>query len=238
MPDDRYEVKVGDVFEGPMDLLIYLIKKNEVDIYDIPIAMITEQYLNYLQWLKTMNIDVAGDFILMAATLAHIKSRTLLPVYSTDEDEEEDPRMEITRPLLEYLRMKSVAEQLENRPLLGEDTYVRSPGKEELAVDKEEQMITAGLFDLIAAFQAVLEKMGEDHRVDFTEERFSIKDKISELIEILEERGTVTLQELFPVRAVKEELIVTFLSILEMAKLNLIRISQQIHTGIIRLFYI
>ncbi|MEE4356414.1 MAG: segregation/condensation protein A [Desulfococcaceae bacterium] len=238
MPDDRYEVKVGDVFEGPMDLLIYLIKKNEVDIYDIPIAMITEQYLNYLQWMKTMNIDVAGDFILMAATLAHIKSRTLLPVYSTDEDEEEDPRMEIARPLLEYLQMKSVAEQLENRPLLGEDTYVRSPGKEELAVDKEEQMITAGLFDLIAAFQAVLEKMGEDHRVDFTEERFSVKDKISELIEILEERGTVTLQELFPVRAVKEELIVTFLSILEMAKLNLIRISQQIHTGIIRLFYI
>ncbi len=238
MSDERYEVKVEKVFEGPMDLLIYLIKKNEVDIYDIPIAMITAQYLAYLEWMKAMNIDVAGDFILMAATLAHIKSRTLLPVHGSEGEDDEDPRMEIARPLLEYLRMKSLAEQLNERPILGEDTFVRTPGKEELTIDKEDQLIAASLYDLIMAFQAVLEKMGEDHRVDFSEERFSIKDKISEILDILEQKGSVTFQELFSAASVKEELIVTFLSILEMAKLSLIRITQQVHTGIIRLFYL
>ena len=117
--DDRYRVKLENVFEGPMDLLVHLIKKAEVDIYDIPISQITEQYLNYLEWMKQMNIDFAGDFVLMASTLTHIKSRMLLPAQE-GEEEEEDPRLEITRPLLEYLRIKSAAEQLAERNLLGE----------------------------------------------------------------------------------------------------------------------
>ena len=109
MDDDLYRVNLQDVFEGPMDLLVHLIKKAEVDIYDIPISHITAQYLKYLEWMKQMNIDFAGDFVLMASTLTHIKSRMLLPA-QVGEEEEEDPRIEITRPLLEYLRIKSAAE--------------------------------------------------------------------------------------------------------------------------------
>jgi segregation and condensation protein A len=124
--DDRYRVRLQDVFEGPMDLLVHLIKKAEVDIYDIPISQITAQYLEYLEWLQQMNIDFAGDFVLMASTLTHIKSRMLLPVQA-GEEEEEDPRLEITRPLLEYLRIKSAAEQLAERNLLGDKTFTRKP---------------------------------------------------------------------------------------------------------------
>jgi segregation and condensation protein A len=154
------------------------------------------------------------------------------------QDEEEDPRMEIARPLLEYLRMKSVAEQLEKRPLLGEDTFSRPGAIEEINVDRAEQWVQASLYDLIDAFQQILEKLGEEHRIDFSQERFSIKDKISEIIDILEAKGSATLQELFSDRADKEELIVTFLAILEMARLNLIRITQHLQAGIIRLFYL
>ena len=108
MPEKLYQVQLEDVFEGPMDLLVHLIKKNELDIYDIPIALITEQYLQYVDWMQAMNVEFAGDFIVMASTLAQIKSRMLLPVHDGDEEEEEDPRLELTRPLLEYLQMKSV----------------------------------------------------------------------------------------------------------------------------------
>ena len=121
----NYRVQL-DSYSGPLDLLLYLIRREEVDIYDIPIARITEQYLAYLEWMKRMNIDVAGDFVLMASTLAHIKSKMLLPT-QLGEEEEEDPRLEITRPLLEYLRIKSAAEQLAERNLLGESTFTRTP---------------------------------------------------------------------------------------------------------------
>ena len=117
MQEEIYKVQLEDIFEGPMDLLVHLIKKNELDIYDIPIAMVTEQYLQYLEWLKIMNIDYAGDFIVMASTLTQIKSRMLLPA-SADEEDEDDPRHEIIKPLLEYLQMKSAAEQLSERHLL------------------------------------------------------------------------------------------------------------------------
>jgi segregation and condensation protein A len=122
MIDDIYKVKVENIFEGPMDLLIHLIKKNEVDIYDIPVALITDQYLEYLEWIQAMNLDLAGDFLLMASTLAHIKSRMLLPFHG-EENEEEDPRMELTRPLLEYMKMKSAAEELAGRYILGEHIF-------------------------------------------------------------------------------------------------------------------
>ncbi len=135
MSGERYEVKLMNIFEGPMDLLVYLIKKNEVDIYDIPIAVITDQYLGYLEWMEAMNVDFAGDFIVMAATLTHIKSKMLLPVHD-DQDDEEDPRLEITRPIEEYLQMKSVAEQLAERNLLGEDVFLRNPAKEEFLVNR------------------------------------------------------------------------------------------------------
>ena len=152
MTSDAYKVQLEDIFEGPMDLLLHLIKKNEVDIYDIPIAFITQQYLEYLEWLKAMNIDYAGEFIVMAATLAQIKSRMLLPAYEDDE-EEEDPRGQITRPLIEYLQMKSAAQKLASRDLLGDRTFIRPlpPGHKAIAEDDVE--IQVGLFELIFIFQ-------------------------------------------------------------------------------------
>ena len=130
MQDTLYRVQLDEIFEGPMDLLVHLIRKNELDIYDIPIALITEQYLEYLEWMQAMNIDYAGDFLLMASTLTQLKSRMLLPVHE-GEDEEEDLMQEITRPLVEYLQMKSVADQLVERNLLGEKTFIRTPDRGE-----------------------------------------------------------------------------------------------------------
>lgn len=236
--DKRYEVKVENIFEGPMDLLVFLIKKHEVDIYDIPIALITEQYLKYLDWMKAMNINFAGDFIFMASTLAHIKSRMLLPVHQEAEEDEEDPRMEIARPLLEYLRMKSAAEQLTGRNLLGEDTFLREPSKDDLKIDRSDQTVQVSMFELMDAFQRILDNIAGDHLVDFSKERFSIKDKISQLVDVLEKKGSVVFNELFYEDAEKGELIVTFLAVLEMGKLGLVRIAQQFQTGIIRLFYL
>ncbi|MDX9788648.1 MAG: segregation/condensation protein A [Desulfobacterales bacterium] len=233
-----YQVKLEQVFEGPMDLLIHLIKKNEVDIYDIPIALITDQFLAYINFIKSLNIDLAGDFIVMAATLTQLKSKMLLPLHDADIDESEDPRMEIARPLLEYLQMKSVAESLGERNLLGEHIFTRPfCGDAALPIDNEQEIIQVGLFELIDAFQKIIEKAPEGHRIDLSEERISIKDKIAQIIDILEEKSTLTLEELFTAPPGKREIIITFLAVLEMVKLSLITIAQHVQSGIIRLFY-
>ncbi len=237
MSSEPYEVKLDDIFEGPMDLLVHLIKKNEVDIYDIPIALITDKYLECLELMKSINIDFAGDFIFMAATLTQIKSKMLLPAHQ-EEEEEEDPRLEITKPLLEYLHMKSAAEHLGERNLLGEDTFVRKPDKNDYLINQEDEIIKVSLFELIDAFQKILDNISTDHKVELTVDRISVKDRISEIVDIIEEHGSVTFIELFSANVDKIEVIVTFLAVLEMVKLCLIRIVQHVQTGIIRLFYL
>ena len=237
MPQTLYRVQLDEIFEGPMDLLVHLIRKNELDIYDIPIALITEQYLQYLEWMQAMNIDFAGDFLLMASTLTQLKSRMLLPVHDGDEDEE-DLLQEITRPLVEYLQMKSAAEQLVERNLLGENTFVRNPDRGEFLIGSEDEFIKVGLFELIDAFQKILERIPDDHRVDMTADEISVKDKISQIIDILETKKSITFIELFTDSPNKNEIIVTFLAVLEMVKLTLIRIVQHVHTGVIRIFYL
>ena len=237
MPETLYRVQLDEIFEGPMDLLVHLIRKNELDIYDIPIALITEQYLQYLEWMQAMNIDFAGDFLLMASTLTQLKSRMLLPVHDGDEDEE-DLLQEITRPLVEYLQMKSAAEQLVERNLLGENTFVRNPDRGEFLIGSEDEFIKVGLFELIDAFQKILERIPDDHRVDMTADEISVKDKISQIIDILETKKSITFIELFTDSPNKNEIIVTFLAVLEMVKLTLIRIVQHVHTGVIRIFYL
>lgn len=236
MAEDPYKVKLENLFEGPMDLLIHLIRKNEVDITDIPIALITRQYLGYLEWLKRMNIDFAGEFLLMAATLAHIKSLTLLP--SHDPESDEDPRLEIARPLLEYLQMKQAAEELARRQLLGEDTFVRPQVAAGDRPELEAETIQVGLFELIDAFQRILENIAPDHRVDLSTERISIKERIGEIVDVLEAKGSIAFSELFAPQSDKGEVIVTFLAVLEMVKLCLIRVTQHLPSGIIRLFYL
>lgn len=237
MEESLYHVRLDEIFEGPMDLLVHLIRKNELDIYDIPIALITEQYLEYLEWMQAMNIDYAGDFLLMASTLTQLKSRMLLPVHE-GQDEEEDLVQEITRPLVEYLQMKSVADQLVERNLLGEKTFIRTPDRGEFLTGPDDEFIKIGLFELIDAFQKILEKIPDDHRVEMSADEISVKDKITQIVDILEVKQSITFMELFSDNPDRFEIIVTFLAILEMVKLTLIRMVQHVQTGVLRIFYL
>lgn len=235
MQPDDYKVRLGNVFEGPMDLLIHLIRKNEVDIYDIPVALITEQYLAYLDWMQRLNIDNVGDFLLMASTLAHIKSRMLLPSHGI-EDEEEDPRLELVRPLAEYLRIRSAAEALARRDLLGDTIFTRKATPKGL-VDEDQDTIQVGLFELIDAFQRILQKAGRDHRVELAADEISVKDRMNDILVMAEEKGSLTFDELFDATIEKRFVIVTFLALLELMKLSLIRVAQNAQSGVIRLFF-
>ncbi len=236
IPPEPYRVRLTDVFEGPMDLLVHLIKKNELNISDIPVAMVTEQYLDYLQWLESMNVEFASEFVVMAATLAQIKSRMLLPAHG-DEEADEDPRQEIIRPLLEYLKLKSAAEQLAERPLLGEDTFTRPAGPGELALAGDEEVIKIGLFELIDAFQKVLAALPDEARIEFSNDTISVKERITQIADMLEDKGSLTFFELFSANPARSEIIVTFLAILEMVKLALISLVQHVNSGVIRIFY-
>ncbi|MBI9076298.1 MAG: segregation/condensation protein A [Desulfatibacillum sp.] len=234
MEEDRYHIHL-DVFEGPMDLLVHLIRKNEVDVYDIPIAVIADQYLRYVEMMQAMNVDLAGDFLVMAATLMQIKSRLLLPRHFEDEDEE-DPRMEIVRPLAEYLQLKEAAESMGTRHLLGDSVFARNP--EPMAFDdREDEVIMVGLFELIEAFAKILDNVNKEELVTVTAETVSVKDKINQIVDILEEKQTITFSELFEKGCTKMDVIVTFLALLEMTKLSIITIAQHLHSGIIRIFY-
>lgn len=237
MTQETYEIRIEQIFEGPMDLLLHLIRKNEVDIYDIPIAVITEQFLEYLQWLDAMNIDYAGDFLAMASTLTHIKSRMLLPPRE-GEEEGEDPRLDIARPLLEYIQLKQAAEKLNTRSLLDEDVFTRPDLRPEGDSETNAPLIRIGLFELIDAFQILLNSRSTAHRIDLNEDRISVTDRISQLVDLLEAEGSMTFEELFPPEAQRDEIIVTFLAILEMAKLSLIRMVQHAESGIIRILYL
>ncbi|MDP2643884.1 MAG: segregation/condensation protein A [Desulfobacterales bacterium] len=236
LPDQAYSVKLENIFEGPMDLLVYLIRKNEMDIYDIPIALITDQYIEYIDVLQSLNVDLAGDFILMASTLAHIKSRMLIPAH--DNEDEEDPRSEITKPLLEYLRMKSAAELLAHRDHLGEDTFTRKAPEDELKLAREDAVIHVGLFELIDAFKKILENIPAEQKLDFSQDRRTVKERISEIIARLEEKESLTFVELFSEDSGRSDVVLTFLAILEMVKMSLINIFQNVPSGVIRIFYL
>lgn len=213
-------------FEGPLDLLLHLIQKNEIDIFDIPMALITEQYLEYLQMMKMINLDIAGEYLLMASTLLHIKSKMLLPKPQDGEEEEgEDPRAELVRRLLEYQKYKEAAGELEKRPILGRDVFVRLVPPEEEA--SEEERIEVSLFELLEAFRKVLEraKLEGVHEVHL--EPISVEDKIQEILSFLEkENRSVAFHHLFPEMATRRVIVVTLLAILELVKMKRIRIFQ------------
>ena len=235
MQEAEYRIQLENIFEGPMDLLIHLIKKNEVDIYDIPIAMITEKYLAYLEWMKLLNIDNVGEFLVMASTLTHIKSRMLLPSHGI-EDDEEDPRMALVRPLTEYLQMKSAAEELARRNMLGDQIFTRPTNPKDY-LNNETETIQVGLFELIDAFQQILNRVSKDHNIDLSTDQVSVKDRMNALIELLEEKGSIAFFDIFPANPVKMDIIVTFLALLELMKMSLVRAVQSPESKIIRLFY-
>ena len=227
-----------DIFEGPLDLLLYLIKKNEVDIYAIPIAVITDQYLEYLDLMKVLNLDVVGEFLVMASTLTAIKSRMLLPPSEDEEEsgEEIDPRAELMEHLLEYQRYKEAAHQLKDRDLLEKDIFTRIQSEEQsLQVDKDTAVIEVNLFDLVDALRKVIER--KDLAGDFMEvtvEKISVKDKMVEILEKLKENQQITFQSLFDEITTRYEIIVAFLSILELMRLRAVKVFQVHPYGEIR----
>ncbi|UCB51220.1 MAG: segregation/condensation protein A [Deltaproteobacteria bacterium] len=219
-----YEVRL-EIFQGPLDLLLHLIRKNEVDIFDIPIATIADQYLEYLDMMKALNINVAGDFLVMASTLLHIKSRLLLP--HLEEDEEEDPRVEITRPLLEYLRLKEMAGELLERELLDRDVFARRLSPEyTVQLESEEPLLDVNLFQLMDAFKRILDERlpGVPLRLEF--EKWSLKDKTSYILERLKNEGSIYFRDLFTEDKTISEFIVTFLALLELVHMGMIRVFQ------------
>jgi segregation and condensation protein A len=235
MEDHEYTVKL-DLFEGPLDLLLFLIRKNEIDIYDIPVAVVTEQYLEYLDLMETLNVNVASDFLSMAATLVHIKSRMLLPSSSMD-DEEDDPRAEIVQPLLEYMQIKEAARLLGERDLLNRDVFVRDFVPEELMEDGSEPgLMRVSLYELLAAFKKIVDESSSVKEIRIPLERLTVQEKSEHLLARLRESGTLLFNQVFDRLASREDLVVTFLALLELVRLGMVRVLQLARNGSIWIF--
>lgn len=228
-----YEVRIEN-FEGPLDLLLHLIKKHEMEITDIPIAEITRQYLGYLDTLKSLNLDIAGEFLVMAATLLHIKSRMLLPPSETEgEEEEEDPRAELVRRLLEYQVYKNAAEELELRPQLGRDVFVRALQDPALTEGEEDSApAEIGLFELVEALQQLLQQCAREEPSHFvTPERLSVTERIHHLLDLLGQKKRLLFQDSFSETPDRHEIVVTFLALLELVRLSAVRFVQDRRFG-------
>ena len=229
---DDYNVKL-EAFEGPLDLLLYLIKKDEIDIYDIPIARITKQYLEYVQLLETLNIEVAGDFLVMAATLIYIKSKTLLPPdpkTAGEADLNEDPRAELVEQLLEYQKFKSAANMLYEKAHIEGACYTRGA----LETDKANPEVTATVVDLLRIFKEILDRAKAVQQMEIQREEMSMSEKLKQILLLLATRKEINVREVFELAASKRELILTFLAFLELVKeSSIILIQSQLFGEII-----
>ena len=225
----NYKLKL-DIFEGPLDLLLYLIKKNDIEISDIPIVEVTEQYMEYIEMMKMLDLDIVGDFLVMAATLMQIKSKMLLPPDPIEEEEEADPRDELTRRLNEYKKFKEIAGTLQDKEADRQDLFSRLIDPEtyaELRMNAREVSFEANLFDLINALSEALKKVPEEvlHRV--VKEEFTIEAKIHDILHSLIEKDSIMLTHLFSEANSKVEVIVSFLAILELIRLKEIKAVQK-----------
>lgn len=222
-----YKVKL-EVFEGPLDLLLYLIKRDEIDIYDIPIEHITRQYLEYLEAFQELDLDIAGEFVVMAANLIYIKSRSLLPVQPQGEEEieeEADPRWELVRQLLEYKKFKEAAAELGDREARTADLFRRIPPTPDLPDERPISEIS--IFDLINAFQKALKKLRKtDDLREIFEENYTVSDKIEFVLRLTSSRVPVKFSELFASAASRTEIVVTFLAMLELIRLKQLSLTQ------------
>ena len=229
MEDSDYKVQL-EIFEGPLDLLLYLIKKDEIDIYDVSLERITRQYLDYIDTFKMLNIELASEFIVMAANLMYIKSRELLPkeVQPPDEEaDEDDPRWELIRQLVEYKKFKEAAGFLGIQEVKADELFVTTPEMPDLEAPVM-SMGQVGIFDLIRAFQRVLKRF--ENTDDFREivnDRFTVADKIEELLNVVPEGGRVRFESLFSSASSRGEVIITFLAMLELIKLNHLQVEQE-----------
>jgi segregation and condensation protein A len=225
--EEIYNIKIP-VFEGPFDLLLHLIKEAKIDIYDIPISLITSQYLHYIEMMKELNLEIAGDFLVLASTLIHIKSRMLLP---PDEDlpldEQEDPRLELVQKLLEYQAFKEAASTLREK----EEEWKKVFSKEPLTDEGEElYLVDVNLFDLMGAFKKLLETASPDI-VMITKDTLTVKDRMSVIMEMIEGHEAIRFEEIFKGSKTRIQLIVTFVALLELIRLGLVKAYQEKQFG-------
>jgi segregation and condensation protein A len=227
--DTDYKVRL-EVFEGPLDLLLYLIKQDEIDIYDISLERITSQYLEYLQAFKELNIELAGEFIVMAANLIYLKSRSLLPLDQQPPEEdagEEDPRWELIRQLIEYKKFKEAAAELHLRALEQGKIFARESGASP-ALQEPLRLGEVGIFQLISAFQTVMRRIEARQAVqEIFGERFSVSEKIDAILQRVATGVPLRFSDLFAAAASRVEVVVTFLALLELIRLKQVRAAQK-----------
>jgi segregation and condensation protein A len=239
-PKTDYAIKL-DIFEGPLDLLLYLIKKNQIDIYNCPIALITRQYLDYLNLIKSLNLDLAGEYLVMASTLIHIKSRLLLPVPEepSPEELEDDPRSELVRQLLEHQAFKEAAGLLTQRPILERDVFKRAaalPEEKRPSGAEEEELVEASIFELIEAFHQIVSRLDQKELLEIDLEKLSLSDIINDVMERLTREKNLTFDELLGEKRERRRIVYTFLALLELIKLKMIKAYQTAAFGVIRIF--
>ena len=234
---EAYPVRLA-MFEGPLDLLLHLIRKHELNIYDIPIALITQQYLEYLELMEDLDLELAAEFLVMAATLIHIKSRMLLPRAAPEqEDVEEDPREALIRRLIEHQKFKAAAELLHERETVRSAQWMRPDGRvAPIAGEEYEPELEVDLFSLLSAFRQVVERAKQRPRVIIPGEQLSIEDRIEQLLSRLSTTEACGFPDLFDDVATKSDLVVTFLALLEMIRLKLVRVYQTGAFGDIRIY--
>ncbi len=237
--EENYKVKL-DIFEGPLDLLLYLIKKDEVDVLDVNIERITRQYIAYIDTFKMLNIDLAGEFIVMAANLMYLKSRMLIPrpVQPPEEEgDEEDPRWELIRQLIEYKKFKDAAGFLQRRQLQMENIFPASPEVPDIKKEDVSGFPELGIFDLIRAFQKVLSRFSKQDDIrEIVDDRFTVADKIEHLLHAVQPGEQISFLLLFAEATTRDEVIVTFVAMLELIKLHQFRVTQNYLLGEITLY--
>lgn len=230
-PGDAFRIALPN-FEGPLDLLLHLIREHQVDIFDIPIALITEKYLDYLARMKEINLDIAGEFLVMASTLAHIKSRLLLPRQEAvqgevEVEEQGDPRAELVRRLLEYQKYKEAAETLAKQDILDRDVFPRRVQLEAIPIPEEEVgLMEISIYKLIEALDRVIQNAAPAFQHEVVRERVSLSEAIRRIADTLREKGPVSFFSMFEGQRVRQQIVITFLAMLEMCKLRIIRIFQ------------
>ncbi len=225
-----YKVKF-EVFEGPLDLLLYLIKKEEVDIYEVNLTQLATQFIEYIETMRLLDLEIAGEFLVMASTLMYIKSRELLPVDQQveveGEDEGEDPRWELIRQLVEYKKFKDAASQLQVLEARQEDVFPRVPGKLDFVSEAPVPRAEVSIFDLVNAVNAVLKRFAKrDDLRDIFEDKWSVSEKIEHLMRLLGERASLKFSELFQEATSRSEVVVTFLALLELIRLKQLTVAQ------------
>jgi len=220
-----------EIFEGPLDLLLYLVKKEEVDIYEVNLTKMATQFIEYVDLMKELDLDIAGEFLVMAATLMYIKSRELLPknqqVEAPEEEDEEDPRWELIRQLVEYKKFKDAAARLQERELVQEQIYARVPGRPEFAVETPTARPEVSIFDLVNAVSTILKRFGQRQQTrDLFEDKWSVSEKIELIMKLARETAHLRFSELFAEATSRIEVVVTFLALLELIRMKQLRIEQ------------